>query len=156
MYKKFMRLAYVAAKRSTCLRRNVGAILVKNENIIGVGFNGPPRIINQCTEFGCLREAQGIESGTRQEICRAVHAEQRALLCDSSPQFAMLYCTHHPCSICARLLIEADVRKVIYSEGYPDPLAKELFEQAGIPVIQVFQSSKYYAKLKEEAGQCYS
>jgi dCMP deaminase len=136
----FMEMAYLAAKRSTCLRRAVGAVLVRDNQIISTGYNGSPKGVLHCAEVGCLREQQSVPSGQKHELCRGVHAEQNAIIQaainGSSTRNATLYCTHQPCSICARLIINAEIRTVYVSEAYPDALGEQLFGEAGIELFQ--------------------
>lgn len=139
----FMAFAELAAQRSTCLRRQVGAVLVRNNCIIATGYNGAPTGVKPCIEVGCLREKLGVPSGERHEICRGVHAEQNVLiqaaLNKTSPEGAVLYCTHYPCVLCAKMLVNAAISKVIYKDAYPDDLARRIFCEAGIELEQ-FQS----------------
>lgn len=135
----FMEMAILASKRSTCLRRHVGAVLVKNNQILSTGYNGSPKGISHCADVGCMRLQNSIPSGTMHELCRGVHAEQNAIiqagLNGSSTKGAVLYCTHQPCSICARLIINAEIRTVYISDTYPDQLGEELFREAGVELI---------------------
>lgn len=134
----FMRITKMVAKRSTCLRRHVGAILVKNKRILATGYNGAPAGIRHCEETGCIRRDSGVPSGQRHELCRGLHAEQNAIIqaayhgvsiCGST-----LYCTNKPCIICSKMLINAGIKEIIYGEGYDDPLADEMLTEAGIKV----------------------
>ena len=123
--KYFMDMAYLSAKRSTCLRRQVGAVAVIENHVIATGYNGAPKGVRHCIETGCLREEQGIPSGEKHELCRGVHAEQN-LICQAASygvalKGATIYCTHQPCYICAKMIINAGVELVIYSDGYNDP-----------------------------------
>ena len=137
----FMQMALLAAKRSTCLRRAVGAALVRDNQLIATGYNGSPKGIAHCAETGCLREQRGIPSGQMHELCRGVHAEQNAIIQaainGSSTRGAALYCTHQPCSICARLIINAEINTVYVCETYPDPLAETLFREAGVELLNL-------------------
>jgi len=135
----FMKMAHLVAKRSTCLRRQVGAVLVKDKRIIATGYNGAPKGLPHCTDIGrCLREELGVPSGQRHELCRGLHAEQNCLLQAAvfgvSTRGATLYTTTYPCVICAKMLINAEVAEVVYDADYEDPLAKELLAQAGVKV----------------------
>jgi len=134
----FLGIAREVAGRSTCLRRKVGAVLVRDRRILTTGYNGAPRGIPHCEESGCLREKLNVPSGERHELCRGLHAEQNALIqaavhgvpvegCD-------LYCTNVPCSLCTKMIINAGVKRVVAAEGYPDELAAKLVRQAGIAV----------------------
>lgn len=139
-----MRAAFEASKKSTCIRMSVGAVIMNDnepDGIQGVGHNGVPFGCVQCASVGCKRIKEEIPSGTRAETCRGLHAEQAALLeCLQDSQFtcwqATLYCTHHPCSICAKLIIGAGIKEVVYGVDYPDDLAKELFAEAKVVVRQ--------------------
>jgi dCMP deaminase len=134
----FMRIAREVAERSTCLRRKVGAVLVRERRILTTGYNGAPRGIKHCSERGCLREELNVPSGERHELCRGLHAEMNALLQAAvhgvQVNGSTLYCTNTPCSLCSKMLINAGIGRVVALEGYPDGLATELFEEAGIPV----------------------
>lgn len=135
-----MSIAQMVSTRSTCLRRKVGAVLVKDKRIISTGYNGPPSGLKHPEEVGCLREKLGVPSGERHELCRGLHAEQNAIIQAAlhgvSTKGSVLYCTHCPCSLCVKMLINAGIVKVIYREGYPDWLAKEIAKEAGLPLIQ--------------------
>lgn len=135
----FMEIAIVVAKRSTCLRNQVGALFVKNKRILTTGYNGAPAGLDHCDVVGCARE--GVPSGTRHELCRAVHAEQNAIIQAAmhgiSIEGATLYCTHQPCILCAKMMINARVAKVVYLHCYPDQTALDFLEQAGIEVVRV-------------------
>ena len=134
----FMKIARVVAERSTCLRRQVGAVLVRDKRLLATGYNGAPTGLMHCEEEGCLRRQQGVPSGQRHELCRGLHAEQnsiiQAALHGVSTKGAILYCTHHPCSLCARMLVNGGITRVVLLESYPDPLAQRLFAEAKIPV----------------------
>ncbi len=136
----------MVSTRSTCLRRKVGAVLVKDKRIISTGYNGPPSGLKHPEEVGCLREKLGIPSGERHELCRGLHAEQNAIIQAAlhgvSTKGSVLYCTHCPCSLCVKMLINAGITKVIYREGYPDWLAKEIAKEAGLPLIQFNENNK--------------
>lgn len=134
----FMEMAHVIAKRSTCLRRNVGAILVKDKHILSTGYNGAPKGLQHCSEVGCLREKLNVPHGQRHEICRGLHAEQNAIIQASvfgvSIKDSVLYCTNTPCVVCAKMLINAGVKKIIYDGDYPDDLAKKILQESKIKV----------------------
>lgn len=138
--KYFMEMAYLAAQRGTCLRRKVGAVLVRDNQILSTGYNGSPKNISHCKEAGCLREQLNVPSGEKHELCRGVHAEQNAIIqCainGSSTRNAVLYCTNQPCSICARLIINAEIRIIYIAETYPDKLAEQMLNEAGVEMIQ--------------------
>lgn len=137
----FMNIAELIAKRSTCLRRKVGAVMVKDKRILSTGYNGAPKGVKHCEEVGCLRERLGILSGDRQELCRGVHAEQNAIiqaaLYGVSILGATLFCTHLPCFICAKMLVNVGIEKIYYKQEYRDDWAKGLFGDVGIVVVQI-------------------
>jgi len=137
----FMILALLVSTRSTCLRNRVGAVLVKDKRIISTGYNGSPRGMKHCEEVGCLREELKVPSGERHEICRAVHAEMNcviwASLNNSSTAGATLYVTHFPCSICARILINAGIKRIVYFREYNDKFSKDLLSEAGIVMRKI-------------------
>ena len=140
----FMEIASVVSKRSTCLRNQVGALFVRNKRILTTGYNGAPAGLPHCDVVGCARE--GVASGTRHELCRAVHAEQNAIIQAAlhgiSIEGATLYCTHQPCILCAKMMINARIRKVVYRESYPDETALKFLEQAGIEVVRLMEKVK--------------
>jgi dCMP deaminase len=137
----FMDIADLVARRSTCRRRSVGAVAVKDKRILASGYNGAPSGIPHCLEVGCLREEQGIPSGERHELCRGIHAEQNVIIQAAfhgvSIQGATLYCTNLPCIICSKMLINAGIRQIVYREGYADPLSRELMEAARVILVQL-------------------
>ncbi len=132
----FFQIAQQVATRSTCLRRQVGAVLVKEKRILSTGYNGAPRGISHCIDVGCLREELKVPSGERHELCRALHAEQNAIIQAALHGVkiagASLYSTHQPCSLCAKMIINAGIVEVYFDEGYPDELAAGFFAEAGI------------------------
>lgn len=136
----FLQLADLVATRSTCLRRLVGAVLVRNERIISTGYNGAPRGLKHCFDTGCLREERQIPSGHRYELCRGVHAEQNAIINAAyygiATQDSVIYCTNQPCIICARMIINAGIIKVVHRGNFDDTLALELMEEAGIAIVE--------------------
>lgn len=133
----FMNIAKLVSERSTCLRRHVGAILVKDRRILATGYNGAPKGLAHCLQRGCLRET--IPSGQRHELCRGVHAEQNAIIqaavAGVSIEGSTLYCTNQPCVLCAKMLINAGIAKIYFAGSYPDGLAKELLEEAKIELV---------------------
>ncbi len=137
----FMSITDLVSQRSTCIRRKVGAILVRDKRIIATGYNGAPSGIKHCLDVGCLREQQGIPSGERHELCRGLHAEQnsiiQAALHGVSIEGSTLYCSNMPCSICSKMLINARIVEIFFKEGYADPLASEMLTEAGIPYHQI-------------------
>ncbi|MEM0492634.1 MAG: dCMP deaminase family protein [Candidatus Thermoplasmatota archaeon] len=138
----FMEMAHVVAKRSTCLRRKVGAILVKDKHILSTGYNGAPKNLPHCSEVGCLREKLNVPSGQRHELCRGLHAEQNAIIQAAIFGVAIkgstLYCTNTPCVVCVKMLINAGVEKIIYSGDYPDDLAMQMIKESNI-IIKKFK-----------------
>jgi dCMP deaminase len=134
----FMEMAHVVAKRSTCVRRKVGAILVKEKHILSTGYNGAPKGLNHCSETGCIRADQNIPSGERHELCRGLHAEQNAIIQAAvfgvSIKGSVLYCTNTPCVVCVKMLINAGVCEIIYSGDYPDDLAKRMMEESKLKI----------------------
>ena len=140
---RFMSLTEEVAKWSSCFQENrhVGAIIVKNKRILTTGYNGAPSGVKNCVERGeCMRKKLGIPSGTRHEICYAVHAEQNAIVqaarLGTVLDGATLYCTHQPCVICAKMIINAGIKKIIYKEGYPDDFSRQLLAEAGVELVQ--------------------
>lgn len=137
----FMRITRLVATRSTCLRRKVGAILVREKRILTTGYNGAPQGLAHCLDIGCLREKLNVPSGERHELCRAIHAEQNLIIQAArhgvQTQGSTLYTTHQPCVICTKMLINAGVEKIYYGEGYPDELSKQMLDEAGIPSKQM-------------------
>jgi len=136
----FMEMVQVVARRSTCLRRQVGALLVRDKQILSTGYNGAPTGLPHCREVGCLRDQLGIPAGERQELCRGVHAEQNAIIQAAlhgvSTAGATLYCTTEPCIVCSKMLINAGVKRIVYLEPYPDQLARALRREAGIESVR--------------------
>jgi dCMP deaminase len=137
----FMDITALVAKRSTCLRRAVGAVIVKDKRILSTGYNGAPTGIGHCQEVGCLREKLNVPSGTRHELCRGIHAEQNAIIQAAyhgvSVKGADLFCTNQPCSICAKMIINAGITKIIYRDGYADELSREMLAEAGVEVVRL-------------------
>ncbi len=136
----FMRMAYLASTRSTCTRRKVGAIIVKDKRILATGYNGPPKGLAHCDVTGCIREELNVPSGERHELCRGLHAEQNAIIQAAvhgvSIKDATIYVTNHPCVVCAKMLINAEIKEIVYAEGYPDDLAKLILLESNIKVRQ--------------------
>ncbi|MCX7765281.1 MAG: cytidine/deoxycytidylate deaminase family protein [Candidatus Sumerlaeia bacterium] len=145
----FMEIARTVSTRSTCLRRKVGAIIVKEKRILTTGYNGSPAGTLHCLDIGCLREQLRIPSGERHELCRGLHAEQNALLQAAihgvSVKDSMVYATSQPCSLCAKMLINAGITRIVYEGDYPDGLALSLLHEAGI-CLEKFNQKK--TKLK--------
>ena len=134
----FFEIAQVVAGRSTCLRRQTGAVLVKDKRILATGYNGAPAGLKHCLEIGCLREKRKVSSGEKHELCRGLHAEQNAIiqaaLYGVEIGDARIYCTHQPCVLCAKMLINAGIKEIVISDGYPDKLAKKFLKDAKIRV----------------------
>ena len=132
----FMRIAYLVSSRSTCLRRRVGCVLVKDKRILATGYNGAPAGTTHCLDTGCLRARLGIPSGERHEICRGIHAEQNVIIQAAvhgvSIAGAQIFCTTHPCTQCSKMLINCGVQTIYYCESYPDELAQEMLSEAGV------------------------
>ena len=139
--KRFMEMAEVIGSWSSCYKqdRHVGAIIVKNKRVIATGYNGAPQRIKSCVDKGeCLRQKLDIASGTMQEICYAVHAEQNAIIqaarVGCSVEGCTLYCTHQPCVICAKIIINSGISRVVYKQGYPDKFSMQLFDEAHVRI----------------------
>jgi len=135
-----MRLAYLVSTRATCTRRKVGAVIVKDRRVLATGYNGPPKGLAHCDVTGCIREELDIPSGERHELCRGLHAEQNAIIQAAvhgvSIKDATIYVTNHPCVVCAKMIINAEIKEIVYSEGYPDDLAELILLESGIKVRQ--------------------
>ena len=136
---RFMEMTRLVSTWSSCFKpnRQVGAVVVRDKRILTTGYNGAPAGVQSCKERGeCLREKLGIASGTRQEMCYATHAEQNAIIQAAklglTLEGATLYCTHQPCSMCTRIIINSGIKRVVYEQGYPDPFSIALFNEAGI------------------------
>ena len=137
----FLEIATVVAKRSTCLRNRVGAVIARDKRILSTGYNGAPRNMEHCLDIGCIREQNNIASGTRHEKCRAVHAEQNAIIQAAlhgvSTDSATLYCTHQPCILCAKMIINSKIKRVVYIQPYPDTDAIGFFADSGVEVVNI-------------------
>jgi dCMP deaminase len=147
-----MEIARIVSMRSTCLRRNVGAVIVKDKRILSTGYNGAPSGLKHCLEVSCLRERLKVPPGERHELCRGLHAEQNAIIQAAyhgvSINGANLYCTHLPCSICIKMLINAGIREVYYEDGYPDELSLSLIEESDILLRKIERT-----KVKEPSAR---
>ena len=134
----FMEMAKLVSTRSTCIRRHVGAVIVKDKRVLSTGYNGAPKGSKHCEELGCIRVELNVPSGTRHELCRGVHAEQNAVIQAAyfgvSVKDSTIYTTTFPCSMCAKLLINAGIKEIVYYDGYPDDLSKELLAETEIIV----------------------
>lgn len=142
--KRFIEMAKLVATWSSCFQENrqVGAVIVKDKRIMTTGYNGAPSGIENCKSRGkCLRRKLNVASGTKLELCYAVHAEQNAIAQAAklgiSVDGATLYCTHQPCVICCKMIINSGIKRVVYCYGYPDEFSMELFREAGITVDQL-------------------
>ena len=137
----FMDMAKLVATRSTCLRRHVGAVIVKDKHVLSTGYNGAPRGARHCEETGCLRIELKVPSGTRHELCRGVHAEQNAVAqaayFGTSVKGATIYTTTFPCSLCAKILVNAGITEIVYDEGYMDDLSKEILSETQMKIRRV-------------------
>jgi dCMP deaminase len=134
----FMRIADLAKERSTCLRRQVGAVIVKDKRILATGYNGAPKGLAHCLDIGCLREQLNIPSGERHELCRAIHAEQNAVVQAATSGVnisgATIYTTTFPCSLCSKIIINASIVRIVCRKGYPDELSRQLLSEAGMKI----------------------
>lgn len=132
----FMEIAEVVKKRSTCIRRQVGAIIVSDKRVLASGYNGAPSGIEHCEQSGCLRDKLNIPSGERHELCRGLHAEQNAIiqaaLHGASIKGSTIYVTHMPCIICAKMIINAGITRIVFKGEYPDSFSEEMLREAGI------------------------
>jgi len=142
----FMKIAYLVATRSTCIRRKVGAVIVKDKRILSTGYNGAPSGLLHCLDIGCLRDKMNIPSGERQELCRGLHAEQNAIIQGAmygvSLMGSTIYVTNQPCITCAKMLIQAGIVKIIYQGDYPDTFALELLKEAKVELIKFIPNDK--------------
>ena len=137
----FLNIAKVIATRSTCMRLEVGAVIVKDKQIISTGYNGAPSGMLHCSAIGCIRQDEKIASGVMQELCRAVHAEQNAIIQAAlhgvSTKGATIYCTHQPCILCAKMIINAQIKRVVYEKSYFDVRGLEFFKEVGLECIKM-------------------
>jgi len=137
----FMDITKLVAKRSTCLRRAVGAVVVKDRRILSTGYNGAPVNVTHCVDAGCLREKLNVPSGEKHELCRGIHAEQNAIIQAAyhgvSIKGATLYCTNLPCSICAKMIINAGIKAIYYVEGYADSISEDMLKEADIQLMRL-------------------
>ena len=144
-----MEITCLVATRSTCLRRQVGAVIVKDKRILATGYNGAPKRLPHCLDVGCLREQQGIPSGERHELCRGIHAEQNAIIqaatSGTNIENATLFSTHFPCSLCIKMILNASIKKVFYIEGYPDTLASSLAEESQLDIVKLDHPKEKYS-----------
>ncbi|MBA4369855.1 MAG: cytidine deaminase [Desulfobacterium sp.] len=137
----FMAITVLVSKRSTCTRRSVGAVIVKDKRILSTGYNGAPSGIEHCSEVGCLREKLNVPSGEKHELCRGIHAEQNAIIQAAfhgvSIKGSTLYCTNQPCSICAKMIINAGIKNIFYQEGYADSMSRQMLKDADVDLIKL-------------------
>lgn len=137
----FCEIADLVSSRSTCLRNQVGAVIVRDSQILSTGYNGAPKGLPHCEDVGCIREQQGVKPGERHELCRGLHAEQNAVIQaaynGTSVKDAKMFCTTQPCSICTKILINAGIIEVIYIEAYEDKLAAQLVKESSLKMRQV-------------------
>lgn len=137
----FMKITQDVALRATCVKRQVGAIIVKDNRILSTGYNGAPKGFTHCTEETCLRKKYNIPSGQRHELCRGLHAEQNAIIQAAvhgvSIEGGTLYCTYQPCVICVKMMINAGISKLVFAGGYPDELAKEMLDESKMEVVKL-------------------
>ena len=144
----FMQMAELTAQRSTCLRRHVGAVIVQDKHVVATGYNGAPKGVAHCAEIGgCLREKMGIPSGERHELCRALHAEQNAIIqaatLAQSIEGASIYITHQPCIIFAKMIINAGIKRIVVKEGYPDEMSVRMLDEAGLKIVMFNEVEEY-------------
>ena len=136
----FIGIARLVSKRSTCTRRKVGAVVVRDKRVLSTGYNGAPTGLSHCAETGCIREKMGVPSGQRHELCRGLHAEQNAIIQAAyhgiSINDAILFCTTLPCSICFKMIINAGIKEVVYEEGYPDDLTEAFLKESDIKMTK--------------------
>jgi len=137
----FMKIALLVATRSTCTRRHVGAVIVRDNHILSTGYNGPPKGAKHCDETGCIREQLNIPRGERHELCRGLHAEQNAIIQAAvfgvSIKGGTIYTTNFPCSVCAKMIVNAELKELVYLEDYPDELSREILQESNIKVRQI-------------------
>lgn len=136
----FMKITKDVAVRSTCLKRNVGAIIVKDHRVLSTGYNGAPKKVKHCSETGCLRKELKVPSGQRHELCRGLHAEQNAIIQAAlhgvKIEGATIYSTYQPCIICVKMMINAGIKKLVYEGHYPDKLARQMLKESGMKVVR--------------------
>lgn len=141
----FMEITKVVAKRATCVKRSVGAIIVKEKRVLSTGYNGAPKGLAHCEVVGCIRKEMNIPSGQRHELCRGLHAEQNAIIQAAwdgvKIEGSTLYCTHQPCVICVKMMINAGIKRVVFEGSYPDDLAANMLIESGLEVCKYVESS---------------
>jgi len=140
----FMSIAEMVRQRSTCLRRQVGALVVKDRRILTTGYNGAPKGLKHCSEVGCLRDQREVAPGERHELCRGIHAEQNAIVQAAafgvSIRDSTLYCTHFPCVLCSKMIINAGIRRLVVRRDYPDDLSRVMLGQAEVEICAMDSS----------------
>ncbi|MBN2498396.1 MAG: dCMP deaminase family protein [Deltaproteobacteria bacterium] len=145
----FMDFARLAQRRSTCLRRKVGAVIVKDRMVLATGYNGAPKGVRHCAEVGCIRQLQNVPSGQRHELCRGLHAEQNAIIQAAfhgvQIQGGVMYCTFRPCIICIKMIVNAGLTKVYFLGEYDDALARDMATEAGVELIQLAPADEHAA-----------
>ena len=155
----FMDITHLVSKRSTCLRRQVGSVLVKDKKILATGYNGAPSRIEHCLDSGCLRQQMGIPSGERHELCRGLHAEQNGIIQAAyhgvGIQGATLYCTNHPCIICSKMIINAGIERIVYEDGYADGLSAKMLRESGIKIERFGRNQKTVGKRQKPEGPAF-
>ncbi|MEA3494313.1 MAG: dCMP deaminase family protein [Candidatus Margulisiibacteriota bacterium] len=136
----FMKITENVAERATCVKRKVGAIIVKDNRILSTGYNGAPKGFDHCTEATCIRKQMNVPSGQRHELCRGLHAEQNAIIQAAvhgvSIDGSIMYCNYQPCVICVKMIINAGITKLVYAGGYPDELAEEMLKESNLQVVK--------------------
>ncbi len=136
----YMEITKVVSKRSTCMKRTVGAVIVKDKRLLTTGYNGVPKGMLHCEEVGCIRKEMNIPSGQRHELCRGLHAEQNAIIQAAvhgvKIEGGTLYCTCQPCVICVKMMINAGIKKVVYEGEYPDDLAANMLIESGLEIVR--------------------
>jgi dCMP deaminase len=136
----FLKITRDVSERATCVKRKVGAIIVKENHILATGYNGTPKGFTHCTEENCIRKQMNVPSGQRHELCRGLHAEQNAIIQAAwhgvKIEGGTMYCTYQPCAICVKMLINAGIRKLVYAGGYPDELAQQMLKDSRLPVVK--------------------
>lgn len=136
----FLKITRDVSERATCVKRKVGAIIVKENHILATGYNGTPKGFTHCTEETCIRKQMNVPSGQRHELCRGLHAEQNAIIQAAwhgvKIEGGTMYCTYQPCAICVKMLINAGIRKLVYAGGYPDELAQQMLQDSHLPVVK--------------------
>lgn len=136
----FMKITQDVSERATCVKRQVGAIIVKDNRILSTGYNGAPKGFDHCEKTGCIRKEMGLPSGQRHELCRGLHAEQNAIIQAAvhgvQVEGSTLYCNYQPCAICVKMMINAGIKKLIFSGSYPDELAQQMLKTSKLKVVQ--------------------